>query len=853
MYLLLAALLALSPPSEAGSPEGEPAPSVTLLEPGSGVTADMLLPCPGGDAEWTEDVDPGVQPEGDYLMDIAWIPDGTRFVVCNYMSGTVSVMDPLSMEIDTTVALDGYPGGVACTGDYAVVAFPFEDRVDVYSLSDWSLELSFASGEQPWVVEVSGSGDRAFVACDIDDVLEVVDLVGMTRERTVQGFPVWLSSYGWGSESNRFYAKFSPMLPLPGDTTLAVGDGDMTVYVYDVTTGERVDSVTVAESRGLALSGDGSKLAVYCGTNPVHVTLVDLASMTVDAAVTLSGYSTGMTTGMALNQTGSKAFVSTSGNCSHIVRFGSLDFVTFTQTYSPFWIGSSPDHSLAVSGQYRYSVMDLASETMVAQHQGNSQYMGEVSPVEMLSGSYDPTRHEGVYVYDFDGASVSYEGDIISGSPVEGDGTRRAVIAPDGSVAILSNTLSDNVSLLDLGSLQVDTVVYAGDRVQDAAITPDSRWAVICGFGTGSVLVMDLREGEVVADVPTGTRPGVVSITPDGSHAYVGNISSNTVSVVELDGAASSEVAELPCGVIGVSWAACGVSSDVRVSPAGAHCLVAASFDDRVKVIDTATNTVVADLQVGDFPLQLAYSGDGTKALVSNYLGDSYSIIQVDGASSGVLGTWGGVDGPLRVAWDPASERFAVCSYSDRSVLMVDPETGEVTDTHDYSAWGAVLDLEFTPGGNRIVLTGPGSGTDCALHRNGEPVTLSASSVHFDHCPAADVTVAAAPGPDIASVVGWTSQGAGAGSGGAALPLRAGPNPCSGALSIGLALEGPREVRLAVYDLGGRLVSEVVSGPMPGGEHALGWTAPERLPCGVYRLRLDAGGVACSLPFVLAR
>ena len=145
------------------------------------------------------------------------------------------------------------------------------------------------------------------------------------------------------------------------------------------------------------------------------------------------------------------------------------------------------------------------------------------------------------------------------------------------------------------------------------------------------------------------SRPSVVSITPDDGYAYVGNVSPNSVSVVQLDGASSTGVAEIPFGVIGVSWAACGVTSDVQVSPSGDYCLVAASFDDRVKVIDTATNTVIADLTVGDFPLQIAFNADGSRALVTNYSGDTSSLIDVDGVSSSVVGTWSAGDGPLRV------------------------------------------------------------------------------------------------------------------------------------------------------------------------------------------------------------
>jgi len=590
------------------------------FDAGSGVTVDQLMPfCAYVDADTICDIDPGVFPEGDYLMDITFTTDGSKVLVCNYMSENISVIDWAGMSVDTTFAVDGYPGGIACSDDYAVVAVPFSDRIDVFDLTDYSLAGSFAVSEQPWVVRISDDGNYAYVSCDIANVCEVIDLISMTYSLKIVDFPVWLATYGWGSEGNRFFVKYSGFEVMPGGAHIAVGDGETSLLFFNTSTGIVDYTLAVPECDNVALSGDDAYLVALSTTNPVALSRIDLSSFAVDSVVAVTDYTSGMTREIAVNQDGTKAYISTSSNTSALVRFLTNDFVSFSSTYSAFWIGVSFDHSLAVSGQYRYSIIDFATETMVAQHQGNSQNTGCVSPVANNTASYDPTRHEGIYFYSFDGSSASYLGDVLSGSVIEGDGTRRTAIAPDGSVAVVSNTLSDNVSIVDLLSLEVDAVLEIGDRVQDVAITSDLKWAVVCGFNSNSVKIIDLDTYAIVADVLTGTRASVVSITPDDGYAYVGNVSSNTVSVVQLDGASSVEIAEMPCGIIGVVWAACGVTSDVQVSPSGDYCLVAASFDDKVKVIDTSTNTVVADLTVGDFPLQLAFNYDGSRAIVSNY------------------------------------------------------------------------------------------------------------------------------------------------------------------------------------------------------------------------------------------
>ena len=836
-----------------GAPDGDTVDNFEVLDAGSGVTADQIFRMYGFLADSVYDLDPGILPEGDYLMDMAFTNDGSKVLVCNYMTENVTVIDRASLSIDTTVAGEGYPGGIACSDDYAVVALPFSDKVEVYDLSDASLAASFDTGEQPWEIRVSESGEHAYVSCDIDDVCEVINLNTLTLENTVSNFPVWLASYGWGSKSNRFYTSFSDFEVLPGDTLLAVGYGDTSLLFIDPVSGSVEHDLAIPECSGLALSGDGQYLVALSAQSPVTLHRVDLSTFSVDLSVTVTGYNAGMTREVAVNQDGSKAFISTSSNTSTLVDFIDDEFVTFNSTYSAFWLGVNYDHTLAISGQYRFSAIDFATESMVGQYQGNSQYIGSVSPADNYAAGFDPMRHEGVYFYSFDGASVNYLGDVLSGSPVEGDGTRRVAISSDGSVAVVSNTLSDNVSIIDMASLEVEAVMEIGDRVQDVAITSDSRYAVVCGFNSNSVMIIDLDTNVIVADVPTGSRSGVVSITPDDGYAYVGNISSNTVSVVELDGASSSEIAELPVGVIGVSWAATGVSSDVRVSPSGDYCLVCASFDDRVKVIDTSTNTVVADLSVGDFPLQIAFNADGSRALVTNYSGDTYSLIDVDGASSSVVGTWPSGDGPLRVAYCAATDQFGMGLYSDKQVRMVDPATGAITDTYSYASSGSVLDVDFAASGSRLVLTAAGTSTACRMHLDGEHEDLAGSGVYFDWCDAAQDAMVAVPGPDYAIWLDFTPEGIEGGSVGmAGMPgLMVSPNPGGAVFSFDFYLPSSGRAVVNVYDMSGRVVSSVADEVMSEGWHAVDWS--EELAAGVYSVRLEAGGKTVSRLLTVCR
>ena len=520
-----------------------------------------------------------------------------------------------------------------------------------------------------------------------------------------------------------------------------------------------------------------------------------------------------------------------------------------TSTYTPFAIGVSPDHTHALGLQYRFSVLDFDRETLVGQWQGLSASVGAVAPTGAGAVTFDPLRGERVNFFSYaDATSPQWLGGTFSGLAPEGDAPRRAAISPDGQTAVVANVLSGTTSLVDLTTQQVTAIVETGARTQEVAITPDSRWAVACGMDAHAVFVIDLDLGAVVAEVPTAQRPGVVSLTPDGAYAYVGNIQSNSVSVVELAGAASTEIAEIPCGVIGVSFVAYGVSSDVVVSPDGAHCLVAASFDDQVKVIDTATNSIVASLAVGDFPLQIAFDGSGEYSTVTNWYGDSISVLHVDGAASSVVATVPVGDGPIRAVHDPASDLMGVALYYDRELQLREPSTGALVASQSYADHGNLIQIDFAADGRPYALTLASGDAPAHFHGGNDAAELPAGPSFFALSSSRSTAAVTMPGPDWVTVFGGDVTASPrpvdlrAGPG---FLLPPGPNPGGGDATIAFRLTRTAEATLSVYDLAGRRVATLRQGQFPAGAGQVAWSGRDAqgrlLPAGTYLVELRVG------------
>jgi hypothetical protein len=82
--------------------------------------------------------------------------------------------------------------------------------------------------------------------------------------------------------------------------------------------------------------------------------------------------------------------------------------------------------------------------------------------------------------------------------------------------------------------------------------------------------------------------------------------------------------------------------------------------------------------------------------------------------------------------------------------------------------------------------------------------------------------------------------------------LTASPNPFNPATRVPYYLPAEQYVRLAVYDVSGRLLAVLVDAVQPAGEHAVEWNA-HGLASGIYFCRLEAGSVRMTQKIVLTK
>ncbi|MDY7107690.1 MAG: beta-propeller fold lactonase family protein [Planctomycetota bacterium] len=604
------------------------------------------------------------EPEGDVPRNVVFTPDGSEVLIVHRDTDNVTFFDVPTRTATHTVDAGDFPVDVAVTpdGQYAVVPNVLDNSVTIIDVPTHSaLATVPVTGEQPYAVAVTSDSQLAVVGVINDAVnssFSVIDLVAQSEVLTFPSGSQGVIGFWWAPESGTAGNIFTRFALTPDGGTIVLPDrGGARVRLYDRMTGDEVADLPVAaQPTAVDVSADGTTAVVNHEGDIRTITEVDLVNQVVSGTANTDEN----LRNQAIRITPDKNYAIAA--ISNNVIFVNLETGVTTATVSTGVVGEieiSHDGQYAFVSNYNARVIDIASQSLVKTIPFAACVEAAASPVESRAVALNNRFREDIHFYNIDGASGFFEGFASSGEPEEGDATYGVDIAPDGTVAVACNVVSRNATVFDLTTNTVRSYIEIGDRGKEVRITPDGRYAVACAMDANAVAIVDLTTDTVVKSLTINERPGRVRISPDGQEAYVLNVAgSDRITFIALDGADSFIITQLPAGQTGsANGPTYTETSGIELSPDGSILAVCDSFNDKLRLYDTAAREQVAEVGVGDFPLRVAFSPDGTRAYVTNHFSNSLSVINVDGENSSLITTIPGCTGyPLTVSVDGAGE-----------------------------------------------------------------------------------------------------------------------------------------------------------------------------------------------------
>ena len=194
----------------------------------------------------------------------------------------------------------------------------------------------------------------------------------------------------------------------------------------------------------------------------------------------------------------------------------------------------------------------------------------------------------------------------------------------------------------------------------------------------------------LIALVSTVMILTLVSIAGAAPFAYITNSIDNTVSVI--DTATNTVTANVNVGNNPIG---------VAVAPDGTKVYLA--NEGRVSVINTSTNNVVANVNVGNNPIGVAVAPDGTKVYVAN----EGRVSVINTSTNNVVANVNVGNSPSGVTVTPDGKNVYVVNEGSGTVSVIDTSTDTVAATVSIgpNPWGVAV----TPDGTKVYVANGGS------------------------------------------------------------------------------------------------------------------------------------------------
>ncbi len=253
------------------------------------------------------------------------------------------------------------------------------------------------------------------------------------------------------------------------------------------------------------------------------------------------------------------------------------------------------------------------------------------------------------------------------------DQPRGIAITPDRSTAVITHTSSTKrLTVVDTATQTISKVIATGvDLWGPVAVDPAGTLAV-CGVQNACV-VIDLATNAVSSTLNTASVNELVT-TADGQYALVVGYSGSLISY------ASQSIVKQLNNLVSVTHGA--------VSPIEPRAVLLADvFGEDMLIVNTngaggflENHTMTGPIPEADRGRKIAVSADGTRAVTTNILSDSASVVDLTTRTVLHVPTVG--NRPADVALTPDGSTAVVANLDSSFVSIIDVATGNVTNVN---------------------------------------------------------------------------------------------------------------------------------------------------------------------------
>ena len=262
----------------------------------------------------------------------------------------------------------------------------------------------------------------------------------------------------------------------------------------------------------------------------------------------------------------------------------------------------------------------------------------------------------------------------------------------------VTNEKSNNISVIDAETLNVEHTIDVGDRPRGIGLSPDNSELYVAVSEENKIVVLDPNSLKILRDFEAGSDPETFGVHPNGN-IYISNEDDAKASV--FDPKTGKQLAEIKVGL---------EPEGVAVSPDGKRVIVTSESTNMLHVIKAPENVIESNILIGSRPRAAVFTKSGDIAYATAEI--SGEVVKVDMNKAKILKTASLGDAkakPKDVILAKDEKTIYVAGGRANKIIVMDADTLEIIKGIPVGkrVWG----LAMSGDGQRVFTTNGVSGT----------------------------------------------------------------------------------------------------------------------------------------------
>ena len=262
----------------------------------------------------------------------------------------------------------------------------------------------------------------------------------------------------------------------------------------------------------------------------------------------------------------------------------------------------------------------------------------------------------------------------------------------------VTNERSNNISVIDAETLNVEHTIDVGDRPRGIGLSPDSSELYVAISEENKIVVLDPNSLKILRDFEAGSDPETFGVHPNGN-IYISNEDDAKASV--FDPKTGKQLAEIRVGL---------EPEGVAISQDGKRVIVTSESTNMLHVIKAPENVIESNILIGSRPRAAVFTKSGDIAYATAEI--SGEVVKVDMNKAKILKTASLGDAkakPKDVILAKDEKTIYVAGGRANKIIVMDADTLEIIKGIPVGkrVWG----LAMSGDGQRVFTTNGVSGT----------------------------------------------------------------------------------------------------------------------------------------------